>query len=815
LNGVDAYICNAIADYYPEINIKAKMTHPNRRWFFNQLGSDTLAGKSAPSALNALWPVNGGRSGEFPLTGLTAPDDTLEIAIDFSYFLNHDPSRNLGKIFFRPWTTTPYKDDGILWYGSMFDNRWGEVFELPLSNIPDTMEASPQWKFSVDYDLLPFAIERDTLLVTDQIYRLSDTIRDGATLTIGSGHSDTELHLHDAELLIEEGSSLYLSSWSWLIAKSGTNKIIVKGNLIIDPDATIKSEGNATLEIYFENDTLNSHFTDCTFENVTMTGFSHALTISDSHLSGFQLDYSSGDLVFSGNTCFNSTLKAYHPLNSSSFCSITDNKIDNNNNTPGWSVITIEDYPSFVIQNDTIQYNFDRGVELFYAGREARGVHSIENNIIQFTGFPLDSVAELGIHAYYSDVNIYNNKIQYNDYGITGFHRSEMTVLGDPGANGIDDTQLIGDNNKCQCLFNISTFPTEFHWNVVRDVSSQDRPFIKVVEFDEMIEDTTAIEDWIGDPVFDVESNCWVNDTNPENRLVPVGAYDWDPIWCPGAGHLLHQNEPELMYYQAISDIEDENYTQAEAGFQQIIAEFPQNKYAQASLKGLFALNPAIHDDDYTSLKTYCDSLKLNPGDSLLGTTAGWLSIHCDIKNQHFQQAINSLDSVISDPGTLADSIFALIDLNYVYLKALDSNYLKSSCITKNEDILGKTAGTYYAKRRDWIELLMKDTKSNQDIDGNSNGEVKDLKSVQFTSVHPNPTSDQLIISYKVSKSARINLSLYSLVGQQIINLDLGTPSTGEYSQSISLAAFHRGIYVLTFSVNGVVADRAKVVKEK
>lgn len=172
-----------------------------------------------------------------------------------------------------------------------------------------------------------------------------------------------------------------------------------------------------------------------------------------------------------------------------------------------------------------------------------------------------------------------------------------------------------------------------------------------MVEFDEMIEDTNEVKDWSEDPRFDVTFNCWVNDTNPEDRLVPVGAYTWRPAWCPGSGHLRLQNEPELMYYTALSEIENDNYPVAEYGFKQIIADYPGNKYAQASLKGLFALNPALYDTNYSFLEAYCDSLSYNPADSLLGTTAGWISIHCKIKNKQYQQAANELDSVISDPA--------------------------------------------------------------------------------------------------------------------------------------------------------------------
>ncbi len=157
LNGYDAFICNVV-DYQPQVTVKAKMSHPNRYHFGNQLGSDTLAGNSTPFYKEALGIISNRKAGTCELTGCNSNNDTLEIAIDFSYLLDTVPDRNLGKLFFRPFTKNSLYDQGMLWYGSMIDNRWGETFELPFSNLPDSMKYLEHWDFSVDYDLLPFVI---------------------------------------------------------------------------------------------------------------------------------------------------------------------------------------------------------------------------------------------------------------------------------------------------------------------------------------------------------------------------------------------------------------------------------------------------------------------------------------------------------------------------------------------------------------------------------------------------------------------------------------------------------------------------------
>jgi hypothetical protein len=168
-----------------------------------------------------------------------------------------------------------------------------------------------------------------------------------------------------------------------------------------------------------------------------------------------------------------------------------------------------------------------------------------------------------------SHMNINNNWIRKNSYGLVGFHNSDLFVLGDSTAGLTSETQLIGDNTRVQCLFNFASFPTEFHWNVIRDTiqySYQYHPFIKTVEYDELMQDTSGVPDWR------------------------------DP-WCPGGGgHLKTEDIPGSIYYQAWEDISSNDYVASENGFKQVIAVYPENKYAMASLKGLYALNPALYN---------------------------------------------------------------------------------------------------------------------------------------------------------------------------------------------------------------------------
>lgn len=93
---------------------------------------------------------------------------------------------------------------------------------------------------------------------------------------------------------------------------------------------------------------------------------------------------------------------------------------------------------------------------------------------------------EVGIHSYFSDVQIENNRISNNDYGIAGFHGSGLIIEGDSTAKDYNETQQIYNNRISQCIFSIGSFPDEFHWNIVGDTATlSDHPHIKTVRYDE------------------------------------------------------------------------------------------------------------------------------------------------------------------------------------------------------------------------------------------------------------------------------------------------------------------------------------------
>jgi hypothetical protein len=390
-----------------------------------------------------------------------------------------------------------------------------------------------------------------------------------------------------------------------------------------------------------------------------------------------------------------------------------------------------------------------------------------------------------------------------------------LKVLGDSTAKDIYSTQLFENNTQSQCLFSYGSFPTEFHYNVLKDGSTTNHPFIRAVDYDEVIPDTnhTRGMDTIH---FHVENNYWVNDTNPSDRLLPLNKYYWRPVWwCPGARNLKTDDIPGELYVQAMELIEGEDYFEAESIFKQIIAEYADNEYAQASLKGLFGLNPAFHDTDFAYVKAYCDSLSMNPGDSLLGKTAEWLSIHCNIKDKHYQQAVNSLDSIIFNPGTQADSVFAMIDLCKVFSLMNETSGSKSALYTRHPDIIPESREKYIAQRKEWINLLLRPAESQtQGIDTPGDQAVEEIPA-RILAVYPNPSEGSFTVRYSTSLQGTVGIQIFTISGKLLTDLKSDVTIPGEYQQVVTNTDLLAGIYFVVLSVNGLKTDAEKLLSVK
>ena len=804
LNGDYAYVCHAIAEYEPELVIKSELTHPNRDKFFANFGFNSTAGNQTPEAINACWPINNGVAGEYPLLGCNN-NNPLEIIFDYLYYFQDQG--NHGQIFFRPQNIDPYNYTGMLLYYSLVDYRWSAEFELACDNVPDTMEYALEWKFSIDYDLLPFEITEDTIISTNQVCRLEPYITGGNTLYIGAAQGKVEIHFYDGNLVIDHNATLYLHDNTKIIGKRGDNRITVYGSLVLGENVNFKAEDDATFYIYFAKENETYCLSGAEFDKSGIKGYCQELIVDSCTFQYSIIDYGRLDLEVKNSEFNNSTITVSRPLNANSMINIHNCNFNNNFLSEKKTVITIEDYAGFLIDNNNITYSRKNGIDLYYAGRSSTSTHTIQNNTIEFSGIIQDK--NKGINMYLSNVDIKNNLITNNSYGIVAFQKSNISVMGDSLAQVDESTQRIIHNIKNQCFFSFSSFPNDIRYNVITDSTSTENALIRTVNYDIYIEHPN---DTIASPEhtdrYDVRLNCW-RDDNDSLRLIPVGSYMIAPRWCPGDFHGKDTTEARAMYYEAKANINSQNYPAAENNLKQIIADYPGNEMAIIALKELFSLE-TVNNNNYNNLKLYYDSIYITQTDSTLKKTAKWLSVHCEIILENYQYAINRLDSIITTPETKADSIFAIIDLGYVFTQMNSDTNSRATLVTNYPDQIPKNICHYRVRREELIKQLLNfETTQNKQPEELITNEEKQGRIVSNT---PNPFTKSTKIKYELKVPGNVKIYIYSSQGQKIKKISLGNKQKGEHEQIIQTKNWPTGLYFCSLILNEKVVDTKKMI---
>jgi hypothetical protein len=63
--------------------------------------------------------------------------------------------------------------------------------------------------------------------------------------------------------------------------------------------------------------------------------------------------------------------------------------------------------------------------------------------------------------------------------------------------------------------------------------------------------------------------------------------------------------------------------------------------------------------------------------------------------------------------------------------------------------------------------------------------------------IQPNPFNNDVYISYKLGKTAPVNISVYDLSGRSVYTTSFGTQQTGEYIKTLNLGSLSNGTYII------------------
>lgn len=290
---------------------------------------------------------------------------------------------------------------------------------------------------------------------------------------------------------------------------------------------------------------------------------------------------------------------------------------------------------------------------------------------------------------------------------------------------------------------------------------------------------------------------------NPEYDFYPPEDYIYEPVFelnsIGGGG-----GEAEGMYNEANDKIAQGDYTGAKQNFQQLISQYPEIKFASASLKNIHSLEKYA-GKDFSSLKTYfLTEPNLTNGDELQ-KLAAYLANWCNVELEDFPSAIAWFENVIQNPETLEDSIFAIIDLGYTYFIMENSGY-KSAYVGKMIEHK-PVSKEQFIENRNYLLSLIPGDRMSESMKRN----IAKLKEGELLQNIPNPFKGSTQIWYKLENESNIQLNIYNYTGQLIKSIDEGTKTKGTHFIEFDATGLKNRIYFYSININGKTTDSKKM----
>ena len=464
-----------------------------------------------------------------------------------------------------------------------------------------------------------------------------------------------KFYLFDADLIIEDTASLIMGDTTFIIARSGDCRIIVRGTLTIGNGVIFEARDGATLEIIFENN-ADLAISNATFINCT-------LDLPKQNLSFDRCNFMGTPLLMD-NTLDQNPLDGKTATISN--CKLLPNgkEIDN--------ALFIKNFAHYNVSGCTIGTEdngiFKNGIAIYNSGSNSGWKHVNGNDV--------SGCLAAGIQMYSSAGNITMNTITRNGFGIKLLNNCNIGFFsGDCGATTENDTQFIHDNDDNEIYMTGSSIPQWFRYNAIADVDNT--PFV----YHDAYANVGFPNDTTLRKAIDVTYNHWGNNFIPSTHLYTTligGYYDYNPSWVLGSC----DNEKDggmVLLSEADSLNNIGQYSVAKSLYRQVVTSYPATVSAETALKSLFLLEEAS-GENYEVLQDYYLSDESIATNFTLSHLASSMANKCDEKMENYEEAIAWYENVLTDPETsFNDSIFAAIDLGDLYLK-MEAIGMKNVC---------------------------------------------------------------------------------------------------------------------------------------
>ena len=463
---------------------------------------------------------------------------------------------------------------------------------------------------------------------------------------------------------------------------------------------------------------------------------------------------------------------------------------DNTISVPGtFDGIYLKYCDRFFVVNNTIDGYFI-GVRLFNSGGGQSGNQSVFNNTITNSYFN-------GISVYYSVVGIAGNDIQENLRGISVWDYSNVDICGNAAATTYRETQQISNNTSYELYASSGCFPWYMSYNVIHDPDNGENlndPLI-YYEYDPKLTPDSL----------DIRFNCWDANFNPVNDLFPYQLYKYTPTKCPTKNLMVEQTS-ENLYKEGLEKYDSAQYIEAQNIFSQVVDQYPDSKFASAAMKSLFNIERFV-DNDYSTLQNYYLTDEVILSDSTLTKLGVFLGNRCNLKTGQWQAAINHYESVINNPPTVADSIFAIIDLGNVYM-LMENSAGRSVAKGKMVEHIPLSERNLEVRSNELLGMLPVTKSHNSGNDQGSNTTGNENKLIQSK---PNPTNGIVEITFSLEDQSSGSIGIINNLGSKVKSYAF-SGNKGTNSITINLSDLSSGIYFYTLEIKNNVVDIKKII---
>jgi len=556
-------------------------------------------------------------------------------------------------------------------------------------------------------------------------------------------------------ILVPYGETLVIGNGVTINCMNSDIKIEIEGEISIGDGVTFTSPDSVQWDgLYLYNTSETITMNNVTFERGKLYNESLSLDIINSHFTNSGIEQYGDVLTISETDFYNSRVYCDWKPHRSDPPMYTDINISwcNFSNYYNNNPVYIQGYNFYDLSNNTIS-QCNGGFKIYYSGNPKMCI--ISNNLIEDNG--------IGIQLYNSYADITgHNVIRENSYGIVGANKSSITMIG----NRDYPLQSIYNNVNEEIVIDQSSYPEKMDCNMIRDdnydYGTSDQYLIRCARFDGE------------ERSLDAENNNWGSaslnwdEWDGDDRFDPSTAFDYIPVWDPGTPRDNDLEGAKLLYAEADSLIEEEEYEDAKTTYRTIIDLYTLTDYAIYSMRNLLPLE-TVSGHDFSSLKQYYltdPNCNINNERTKLSQ---YLANYCTIKMEQYPEAISFFEAIISDPDTELDSVYAVIDAGYTYL--LMENGGKYDYVGKMAELKPRSEKEFRIMRDGLLSELFEIIETEP--------EEPNVEYVfELKHNYPNPFNSKTTISFSLPLyTQKAELKIYNIKGQLVRILDMDNKS--------------------------------------